>query len=309
MLSLAKYLQTLVRPRLPDRGRTAPRRSGPDFICIGMQKAGTRWLYQQLRGHPEFWMPPIKELNFFNGNLEKKRNLRLIDIRSPKIASRLARNRAHRNDAIDAAFFRNVTSYYDNYLNFDWYESLLNLKGDLLTGDITEAYSMLPDRTIKDIRTRFPNVRIILLLRDPVERLWSQLCMEWRNGRIATEELNSWELLRPSILGHKNFVGRMYPTKVWNNWANSFDPEQMHYWFLEDISETPYETTASILDFLGASTRTAATAPEINTKATNQKMPLPDDMRRHLARLLSSELEACAELFGGHAIAWRDKYL
>ena len=73
MLSLAKYLQTLVRPRLPDRGRTAPRRSGPDFICIGMQKAGTRWLYQQLRGHPEFWMPPIKELNFFNGNLEKTR--------------------------------------------------------------------------------------------------------------------------------------------------------------------------------------------------------------------------------------------
>ena len=57
VLSLAKYLQTLVRPRLPDRERTVPRRSGPDFICIGMQKAGTRWLYQQLRGHPEFWMP------------------------------------------------------------------------------------------------------------------------------------------------------------------------------------------------------------------------------------------------------------
>ena len=89
--------------------------------------------------HPEFWMPPIKELNFFNGNLEKTGNLRRIDTRSPKTASRLARSRAQRNDAVDAAFFRNVTSYYDNYLNFDWYESLLNLKGDLLTGDISEA--------------------------------------------------------------------------------------------------------------------------------------------------------------------------
>ena len=88
---------------------------------------------------------------------------------------------------------------------------------------------MLPDRTIKEIRVRFPNVRIILLLRDPVERLWSQLCMEWRNGRIATEDLNSWESLQPSILGRPIFVGRMYPSKVWNNWANSFDPEQMHY--------------------------------------------------------------------------------
>ena len=62
-------------------------------------------------------MPPIKELNFFNANLQKERNLRLIEIRSPKIASRLSRNRAHRNDAIDAAFFRHVTSYYDNYRN------------------------------------------------------------------------------------------------------------------------------------------------------------------------------------------------
>ena len=308
MLSLAKYLQTLVRPRLPDRGRTAPRRSGPDFICIGMQKAGTRWLYQQLRGHPEFWMPPIKELNFFNGNLEKTGNLRRIDTMSLKIANRLSRNRAHPNDAMDAAFFRSVKNYYDNYLNFDWYESLLNLKGDLLTGDITEAYSMLPDRSIRDIRTRFPDVRIILLLRDPVERLWSQLCMEWRSGRIATDELNDWELLRP-ILGHAEFVGRMYPTQVWNKWAVSFDQDHMRYWFLEDISERPYETIVSILDFLGASNRAGATDPKINTKATNQKMPLPDDMRRQLAGLLSSELEACAELFGGHAIAWRNKYM
>ena len=75
-----------------------------------------------------------------------------------------------------------------------------------------------------------------------------------------------------SIFGHENFVGRMYPTKVWNNWANSFDPEQMHYWFIEDISETPYETTTSILDCLGASTRAGVTDPEINTRATNQKM-------------------------------------
>lgn len=276
-------------------------------MCVGMQKAGTRWLYQQLRGHPEFWMPPIKELNFFNGNLEKTGNLRRIDTRSLKIANRLSRNRVHPNDAMDAAFFRSVKGYYDNYLNFDWYENLLNLKGDLLTGDITEAYSMLPDWSIKEIRTRFPHVRIILLLRDPVERLWSQLCMSWRSGRITTEELNDWELLRP-ILGHDEFIGRMYSTKVWNKWAVSFDRNHMRYWFLEDISERPYETIASILDFLGASNRAGATDPEINTKATNQKMPLPDDMRRHLAGLLSSELEACTKLFGSHAIVWRDKY-
>ena len=39
---------------------------GPDFICIGAQKAGTTWLYENLNGHPDVWMPPVKEFHYFN---------------------------------------------------------------------------------------------------------------------------------------------------------------------------------------------------------------------------------------------------
>jgi hypothetical protein len=38
----------------------------PDFLCVGAQKAGTSWLYHQLTLHPDFWMPPIKELHYFD---------------------------------------------------------------------------------------------------------------------------------------------------------------------------------------------------------------------------------------------------
>src|SRR6266478_1414402 len=38
----------------------------PDFLCIGAHKGGTTWLYQQLDSHPDFWMPPIKELHYFD---------------------------------------------------------------------------------------------------------------------------------------------------------------------------------------------------------------------------------------------------
>jgi hypothetical protein len=38
----------------------------PDFFCVGAQKGGTSWLYQQLQSHPDFWMPPIKELHYFD---------------------------------------------------------------------------------------------------------------------------------------------------------------------------------------------------------------------------------------------------
>jgi len=35
--------------------------AGPDFLCVGIHKGGTTWLYQQLDSHPNFWMPPLKE--------------------------------------------------------------------------------------------------------------------------------------------------------------------------------------------------------------------------------------------------------
>ena len=51
------------------------RGSGPDFICFGMQKAGTRWLYDQMCARKDVWMPPIKEMNFFKGRPLKPKNL------------------------------------------------------------------------------------------------------------------------------------------------------------------------------------------------------------------------------------------
>jgi hypothetical protein len=40
--------------------------AGPDFLCVGAQKGGTTWPYWQLDAHPDFWMPPVKELHYFD---------------------------------------------------------------------------------------------------------------------------------------------------------------------------------------------------------------------------------------------------
>ena len=59
----------LLTKRYPSRN-AAPTKSDavvrPDFLCVGAQKAGTSWLYHQLNSHPDFWMPPIKELGYFD---------------------------------------------------------------------------------------------------------------------------------------------------------------------------------------------------------------------------------------------------
>ncbi|AHY45759.1 Hypothetical Protein RradSPS_0476 [Rubrobacter radiotolerans] len=38
----------------------------PHFIGIGAQKAGTTWLDRNLECHPGIWMPPRKEIHYFD---------------------------------------------------------------------------------------------------------------------------------------------------------------------------------------------------------------------------------------------------
>ena len=45
---------------------SADRRKTPSFLGIGTARAGTTWLHANLRRHPEIWLPPLKELHYFD---------------------------------------------------------------------------------------------------------------------------------------------------------------------------------------------------------------------------------------------------
>ena len=78
---------------------------GPDFFCIGAQKGGTRWLFDQLDHHPGFWMPPIKELHYFDRSSRFLKKAGPLYLRAKKSLAdaNLRRQRAHERpiDATD----------------------------------------------------------------------------------------------------------------------------------------------------------------------------------------------------------------
>lgn len=45
---------------------TLLKNSLPDFLGIGGGRCGSTWLYDNLRKHPEVWMPPRKEIHYFD---------------------------------------------------------------------------------------------------------------------------------------------------------------------------------------------------------------------------------------------------
>jgi hypothetical protein len=74
-------------------------------LCIGAHKGGTTWLYQQLDSHPAFWMPPFKELHYFDqlSNVERassprcrdERDLRFLEsIKNPVTSGSVLQERA-----------------------------------------------------------------------------------------------------------------------------------------------------------------------------------------------------------------------
>ena len=38
----------------------------PTSFASARRKAGTTWLFEQLNWHDDFWMPPLKEVNYFD---------------------------------------------------------------------------------------------------------------------------------------------------------------------------------------------------------------------------------------------------
>ena len=264
----------------------------PDFLCVGSQKGGTTWLYSQLACHPDFWMPPIKELHYFD------------------LLARTHADPPRPRDERDVCFLERVRRLSGrSYIDLDNYALLFEPKGSLLSGDITPAYSMLNDELIERVVSYFPNLKVIFLARDPVERAWSQLSMGVRlqninrfDGTDADEVIRN--LLNPGVLL------RSYPSKIAARWKRHVRADLFHIFFFDDLERNPVELRRSILWFLGSDPDKPGVQSRADHISNGQKKKLrpTDKVRSSLAQFFKEELKACATELGGPARNWPARY-
>ena len=265
----------------------------PDFLCVGSQKGGTSWLYRQLALHADFWMPPIKEIHYFD---KLSRNKRLSTPRC--------------RDARDVCFLASMNSLSARpYIDLENYGRLFMHKGSLLSGDISPGYSMLHDEIIERIISHFPNLKVIFLARDPVERAWSQLSMGVRLGRISRFDVTDIdEVIRN--LRSPGVSSRSYPSKIVARWRRYVRADLFRLYFFDDLERSPTELRRSILDFLGADPNkpSGRLRADHNNSAGKEKLQLTDKVRSHIAQFFKDELRACAKELGGPAREWPARY-
>jgi hypothetical protein len=260
---------------------------------VGAQKAGTSWLYHQLTLHPDFWMPPIKELHYFDtlSRVKRYNPPRCKDERDQWFLARLAELSALPS------------------IELETYTQLFAPKAALLSGDISPSYSALNDEVIERVVNYFPNLKVIFLARDPVERAWSQLSMGVRLGIISRFDATDAEevirnLLNPGVLT------RSHPSKAIARWKRYIHPEYFRVYFFDDLQKDPAELRRSILFFLGGDPDkpSGRLKPDANNDTSRDKPRLTAKVRARMAQFFEQELKACASQLGGAAKNWPARY-
>lgn len=229
----------------------SPGALGPDWLCIGAQKSGTTWLNYNLRFHPNLWLPPIKEVAYFSelylpDTAEDDRQHRARQIEK-------LRARAPDRPASPALRHLGATPVDD-----DWYRRIFaHRQPDQSGGEISPQYATLPRIGIRHVLAMNPHIRIIALLRDPVERALSAAKVR------AGEDAGSAAVLAKLRGPHWDRAYRFGDYAQWlARWRGMLPPGQLHVDTMDRIGGDPSDVLRGVCGFLGVPFR-AELFPEL----------------------------------------------
>ena len=288
----------------------------PSFVIIGAAKAGTTALYWYLDEHPQVFMSPVKETNYFAYGLDGDGKPLYGD---PEL---------HRFPVQTSAA----------------YEDLFSGAGEALAvGEASPIYLECPQSAAR-IRGSLPTARIICGLREPVDRAYSDYLMYLRaRGRRldpARELTTASAWARPD--SHWMQISRYH--EALSRYFDLFPREQIHIFLFDDLRadalrcvrdvyravgvypgfvpdlDTPHNiggmpasrtlekvfTSGSIRKALEPwiPRRAADVARRLRTKNLKKAPPLPEDLKVELGRHFRDDIQKTAKLIGRSLDHW-----
>jgi hypothetical protein len=254
-------------PRIPEPARavvrnavwtygkaTAFARPLPDFLIIGAQKAGTTALYAYLLQHPAITGPSWKEVSFF-----------------------------------DRHYARGEAWYRGNFPNTLRGRGVRRRTGvDPLVGEASPSYVFHPSAPER-AAALVPDARLVVLVRNPVDRAYSQYHHEVSLGRepLSFEQALAQEGARmrgelermrdPAYFSHAwwnfTYVSRGLYAEQLERWLAAFPREHLLVVPSDDLLEHPAETYARVLEFLGAPPHRLASYPRVFAREYSEMDP------------------------------------
>lgn len=204
------------------------------FLGIGAQKAGTTRLAGYLAHHPHVYIPPIKEVHFFDllGNDRGLRKRATLDIR---LRHRFLEAAVAEEKDITAEMneIRSILDRFDIGHDPAKYRAMLMdaPRGKTICGEFTPAYAAMSAEEIAHIPQVLDRPRILFILRNPVDRYLSQVSHHATPLTLKPQEVDS-----PLKLLHKpGFAERTRYDWTLSSLDKAFPAEDIYVGFFEDL--------------------------------------------------------------------------
>lgn len=201
----------------------------PNFLIVGAAKAGTSSLYHYLAPHPDVFMSPTKETNFF------------------ALGGRPAAFRGPGDDE-----FINRHSVHDE----GRYRDLFAAGGAARrVGEASPLY-LYDEHAPRRIAATLPDVKLVAVLRDPVDRCYASYLHMRREGREPIDDFEEALAAEPDrvaagweFIWHYQRVSR-YAEQV-ERYRACFEADQFRFFLYDDLVAEPMRFWHDLCAFLG----------------------------------------------------------
>ncbi len=268
------------------------------YLGVGCQKGGTTWLHSQLSNsqfvdtgfNKEYHVFDALFVEEFSSFLSKKLERLHVLLEMGELMNTQSNLLRHLD------FYRNPDNYFE-YFDDLWRKS----KNTVAVGDITPTYSALPAdafRVIKNgLEAKGFKVKVIYLMRDPVERCWSML----RMGRIKLQQKDPAMVL----VEEQKALAELYTNRqcelrtrhelTLENLEKVFDSENIYYGFYETLFEK--NTLEKLQEFLELSDFRPDITEQLNVSHKGE-LALNEALVRDVVHFYQETYRYCDSRFG-----------
>ena len=276
------------------RGRTF-------VVGVGVQKAGTTWLYEYLATHPDVCMSEKKEMHYFDVRFDARPS-QLADQTLRRLQRRLNRLFDKVGESGKVEYTERIKELLDlarvQYDDEGYAGYFARRVGDhKLFGEITPAYALIGEEGFTYMRNLFPRRKVIYLMRDPVDRHYSMMRMQ------EEKRERPGMAIRDFITGlDESFNSRTadYPTHI-QALRSVFPEEDLFFGFYETLfTEAEVRRLCAFLDI---PFRPANYDERVNTSST--KSALDESLIAQARERLAPVYDYCRKTFPDLPASWR----
>ena len=214
----------------------------PNFFLVGAAKAGTTSLYHYLKSHPQIYMSPIKEPCYFALDIDPSNFA--PEYRYDYLENLHEYISGEMSEVIHIAYVRK----YEDYIGL-----FRKVRDEKAIGEASVAY-LCSDRAASEIKARIPDAKIIITLRNPIDRAFSHYQMDLKVGRVVrsfADELQD-DLRKPDkgwCRSRMYLEHGLYFESV-KRFLDVFGAEQVRIYFSQDLHHHRARVLSDVYDFL-----------------------------------------------------------